>query len=551
MFRNTTQAFYAELKALLASKETIVWRGVKLKSGRSRWVKITSPRERVDIIPHLNSNIFAQIAATFWEMAGRQDLRFLYHYLPQSLDFFAEKPFPGLRDDLHEKPWHLNPKIQKVVQLLNSDSSSCDAVINLSYPQLKNTEHPGNFAQNWMQFLIRNGELHLNVCLQSNDILAGTSGVNPFGLSIIQEAVAYWTGTQVGEFCCFISELHLRDRHSQQAQHILDSLTPKTLYEFGFTPPQFTTPLAEIDRTLSQWVELEHKMRQGSLTVLDELKDIPDELVRNSLEVLYIYNRHLQGDNPQQIADLIANLPTHDFKIAVIEYFSRLWNNREVIPLQTQEKDYFDYLWQTQNITEFYSFSSIFELLSILHYKKTLVYKNSWKKHGEALGVFAGISRKYDRLETMFTENVKPTADESVLDTFADLAVYSTKYLTYLAEHYPEMFQDFIQPDSAAETLQTYWHNEGFDPTSKLLTQRYQSSDQWQQISTYQGCFEAIRDAYKELEDIFVNNDWRVSDRRKCSLSADLAIVSLHYLVLASQQEPENFQKFAEAIANL
>lgn len=551
MFKNSTNAFYAELKALLESNETVLWRGVELKSGRSRLIKITSPRERVDIIPHLYSNIFAQIAATFWEMAGRQDLRFLYHYLPQSLDFFEEKPSEGSRDDSSFKSWHLSKELEKVVHILNRDSSSGDAVINLSQPQLKDSKNPGNFAQNWMQFLIRNGKLHLNVCLQSHDMFSGTSGINPFGLSIIQEAVAYWTGTEVGEYCCFISELHLGDRHSHQAQQVLDSFIPKTLYEFGFTSPQFTTPFTKIDSTLSRWFELEDKMRQGSVRVADDFSKISDDLVRNSLELLYIYNRHLQGDKPEEIAALIAQLPPNDFKIAAVEYFARIWNNREVIPLQPQEKDYFNYLWQTTEPTHSYSFSAIFQLLSTLHYKKTLVYKNSWKKHGEALGVFAGISRKYDRLETMFTENVKPTADESVLDTFADLAVYSTKYLTYLAEHYPEMFQEFIQTDSAAEDLQTYWHNEGFDPTSKLLTQRYESSNEWQQISTYQGCFEAIRDAYKELEDIFVNNDWRVSDRRKCSLSADLAIVSLHYLVLASQQEPENFQKFAEAIANL
>lgn len=551
MFRNTTQAFYAELKALLESNETVMWGDVELKSGRSRLVKITSPRERVNIIPHLNSNIFAQIATTFWEMAGRQDLRFLYHYLPQALDFFEEEPSKHNRDDSHFKSWHLSKEIQKIVHILNTDFSSRDAVINLSQPQLKNSKNPGNFSQNWMQFLIRNGKLHLNVCLQSHDMFSGTSGINPFGLSIIQEAVAYWTGTQVGEYCCFISELHLGDRHSHQAQQVLDSHTPKTLYEFGFTSPQFTTPFAEIDSTLSRWFELEDKMRQGSFRVTDELRDIPDDLVRNSLELLYIYNRHQQGYQPEQIAKLIAELPPNDFKVATIEYFTRIWNNHEVIPLPPQEKDYFDYLWQRREPTHSYSFSSIFELLSTLHYKKTLVYKNSWKKHGEALGVFAGISRKYDRLETMFTEKVKPTADESVLDTFADLAVYSTKYLTYLAEHYPEMFQEFIQTYSAAEDLQTYWHNEGFNPTSKLLTQRYESSEQWHQISSYQGCFEAIRDAYKQLEDIFVNNDWRVSDSRKCSLSADLAIVSLHYLVLASQQEPENFQKFAEAIANL
>lgn len=551
MFRNTTQAFYAELKALLESNETVMWGDVKLKSGRSRLIKITSPRERVDIIPHLNSNIFAQIAATFWEMAGRQDLRFLYHYLPQALDFFEEETTQVSSYDSSLKSWHLSKELQKVVQILNNDSSSRDAVINLSKPQFNNSGNSGNTPQNWMQFLIRNGQLHLNICLQSHDMFSGTSGINPFGLSIIQEAVAYWTGTEVGEYCCFISELHLGDRHSHQAQQVLDSLTPKTLYEFGLTPPKFTTPFAEIDSTLSRWFELEDKMRQGSFRVTDELSNISDDLVRNSLELLYIYNRHQQGYQPEQIAKLIAELPQNDFKIAAVEYFARLWNNREVIPLQPQEKDYFDYLWQRTEPSHSYSFSSIFELLSTLHYKKTLVYKNSWKKHGEALGVFAGISRKYDRLETMFTENVKPTADESVLDTFADLAVYSTKYLTYLAEHYPEMFQEFILPDSVAEDLQTYWHNEGFDPTSKLLTQRYESSEQWQQISSYQGCFEAIRDAYKELEDIFVNQDWRVSDSRKCSLSADLAIVSLHYLVLASQQEPDNFQKFAEAIANL
>ncbi|MCT7989628.1 hypothetical protein [Laspinema olomoucense] len=551
MFRNNTQAFYAELKALLESNETVLWGDVELKAGRSRLIKITSPRERVDIIPNLNSNIFAQIAATFWEMAGRKDLRFLYHYLPQALDFFEEESFQGSSEDFTLKSGNLSKEIQKIACILNTDFSSRNAVINLSELHLKDFRNSGNIAQNWMQFLIRNGKLHLNVCLQFHDMFSGTSGINPFGLSIIQEAVAYWTGTQVGEFCCFISELHLGDRHRDQAQKVLDSLTPKTLYEFGFTPPQFTTPFPEIDSTLSRWFELEHQMRHQSFKITDELSNISDDLVKNSLELLYIYNRFQHGDKPEEIAQLIAKLPPNDFKIAAVEYFARIWNNRESIHLQPQEKDYFDYLWQRREPTHSYSFSSIFELLSTLHYKKTLVYKNSWKKHGEALGVFAGISRKYDRLETMFTENVKPTADESVLDTFADLAVYSTKYLTYLAEHYPEMFQEFIQPNSTAEDLQTYWHNEGFDPTSKLLTQRYESSEQWQQISSYQGCFEAIRDAYKQLEDIFVNQDWRVSDRRKCSLSADLAIVSLQYLVLASQQEPENFQKFAEAIANL
>jgi thymidylate synthase len=72
--------------------------------------------------------------------------------------------------------------------------------------------------------------------------------------------------------------------------------------------------------------------------------------------------------------------------------------------------------------------------LSALHYKKSLVYKDSWKKHGEVLGVFANITRKYDRIEAIIAGGVKTTSDQSLLDTVGELAVYYSKYLTYLAE---------------------------------------------------------------------------------------------------------------------
>jgi len=38
-------------------------------------------------------------------------------------------------------------------------------------------------------------------------------------------------------------------------------------------------------------------------------------------------------------------------------------------------------------------------LLRVLHEKKTRTYGDSWKKHGELLGIFANITRKYDRIE--------------------------------------------------------------------------------------------------------------------------------------------------------
>ena len=89
------------------------------------------------------------------------------------------------------------------------------------------------------------------------------------------------------------------------------------------------------------------------------------------------------------------------------------------------------------------SFEEIFEVLKILHYKKTLVYGDSWKKHGELIGIFANISRKYDRISALMRGR-KPTSDETIFDTLADLAVYTGKYLTYLAEFYKSIFTEFL-----------------------------------------------------------------------------------------------------------
>ena len=46
-------------------------------------------------------------------------------------------------------------------------------------------------------------------------------------------------------------------------------------------------------------------------------------------------------------------------------------------------------------------FEEVAKILKVLHYKKTLIYKDSWKKHGEVIGIFANISRKYDRIEAI------------------------------------------------------------------------------------------------------------------------------------------------------
>src|SRR5258708_10524186 len=97
------------------------------------------------------------------------------------------------------------------------------------------------------------------------------------------------------------------------------------------------------------------------------------------------------------------------------------------------------------------------------------VYGDSWKKHGELLGIFANITRKYDRLEAALARNATALVDESILDTIADLAVYCTKYLSYLAERHSAAFSTVQARWAPATPLELYQGNAGFGAVSELL----------------------------------------------------------------------------------
>ncbi len=560
MFKNVTYAFREGLRKILQEGEVIAVRSHETKEVRSHLIKISSPLERVYLIPHRNNNIFAQIAETLWMIAGRSDMAFLSHYLPRAVDFSDDgKVWRGAYGS-RLRNWQGIDQIEEVARLLRQDPNSRRAVMVIFDPAQDYLDSKDIPCNNWLHFLIRDGRLHLNVSIRSNDIWWGFSGINTFEWSVLHEMMAYWTRSKVGEYSHFASSFHLYERHYQPAEKIIATSQDKTLYDFGFTNPPFSIPFEEFDEAMVRWFAIEDKMRQGETNLRQEINNFDDSFLRNSLEMLYIYNRYLLGAEGEEIAQLIEELPPNDFKIGAIEYFSRKLKNRELVKLQDKEREYFQYFWGADvadnlSVTvpgkSVVTFSFIFAKLSILHYKKSLVYKDSWKKHGELLGVFGNIARKYDRIEVIMKDKVKPTSDESLLDTVADMAVYLTKYMTYLAEHYQTIFKEFIGQYPSVEPIEHYWDNQGFESVVKILIRRYDNSGEWEQISNYGDCFAALSKNYKVLEDILINGDWRSSDPRKCSFAADLAISAMHFLVLASQKEPEKFQKLLRYIEML
>lgn len=92
--------------------------------------------------------------------------------------------------------------------------------------------------------------------------------------------------------------------------------------------------------------------------------------------------------------------------------------------------------------------------LLLLQNRKETFYGQSWRKRGD-IGAFITIARKWDRIENIMekamVEGTKTLFDgssdlstETVLDTIADLALYSLMWTSYIAKRYPELWNRFL-----------------------------------------------------------------------------------------------------------
>lgn len=552
IYPTVTHAFLTELEAVLQTGEEVISRVGPCRELHPRLIRIGEPRRRVVLTPHRNNNIFATVAETMWVLAARNDMSFLSRYLPRAGDYSDDGLVwhggygPRLRN------WGGIDQMQAIVHKLRQNPESRQAVIVLFDPARDNILGRDIPCNNWLHALIRHGRLDLSVALRSNDIMWGFSGINTFEWSVLQEMLAHWTSTEPGTTSYFIDSLHLYERHYARADRILSHRRRKTLYDFGFTSPRFSMPLEVFDEGLAEWFTLEDRIRRGDNLRPDDWGRVPDDLLGTFLRLVAIYNRLLDGADRIEIGEQVAKLPESDLKVGAIEYLTRALKDRTFVPLTSREQAFFEYFWDDKHGEADYSFDSIFELLGVLHDKKTRVYGDSWKKHGEILGVFSNITRKYDRMETAFEAGTKALSDESILDTIADLAVYCTKYLTYLAEQHPTEFSLFQAKWSVSTPIEAYQGNAGFGTVARLLEAR---QEQEQPGSMRQGSPESqvqniadIRAGYAALERMLVEVPGLSPPAEKIAAAAQMTTGAVRYLVAESRDKRETFMRLVHGV---
>lgn len=330
-------------------------RGMPTKELLMHSFKIQDSTSRVAVIKNRNGNIFAQVAETLWMLAGRNDLDWLELYIPQckkwSDDGLTWRAAYGPRLRAYMDPGIyrmsiLQPvdQIANVAEKLSVDPDTRQAVISIWDPArdwfVNSKDYPCN---NWLHFIIRDGMLHLNVAVRSNDAMYGFSHADFFSWSTLLEMMAFWTGTVPGNITWNATSFHLYERSFDKA---LDIIRTPQYSVHGYTPHrvQFSTPFQYFDDALHVVFQCEEAARRGYYTeAMSAAAELSDELLMVWTEMMILYNAikadNLTSDMCIIILNIIGAMPE---RLAIVEYLHRhdMLHYADLVEWTPREKEF-------------------------------------------------------------------------------------------------------------------------------------------------------------------------------------------------------------------
>lgn len=420
-FRNATDALPVLLDYMLINGSEVGSRqGERTFEILTPQIMLTHPWEREILTPLRKASLPAQIAETMWVLAGRGDIEWLSHYLSRAGEFSDDGKYwrgaygPRIRDWRSmgiNGPQHTD-QLRHVVELLKHDRGTRRAVINIYDPAVDTQDGKDIPCNNWLSFISRNGYLHLNVAIRSNDVIWGWSGINQFEWSVLQEIVAKMTGNMIGNLTFNVTSFHLYEKHWEKARNIVKEsrgMVPSALSSPGFSlksvkeRPDWHTTDSDIDllnELISEWFRAEEKIRNGEYY---DVSEFPEPMFRSWLYVLEWY--WSQDDS-------VLGLHLANTRLRAAAFQSP---KRKVEKPTTRDQDK-PLAYQAEFI----------DFVSKLHEEKGAVYGDSWKKRGESFSIIPNILRKSDRLGVA-------GGGDTAADTVIDLLVYLAKYRLWLS----------------------------------------------------------------------------------------------------------------------
>lgn len=219
-------------------------KGVKTRELLNYHAVVRQGMSRNFILPHRHDNPFAKMFESLWVLSGRNDIGLLKTYLPRAANFSDDghtwRAGYGPRLRSWKKPivkshytsgaivgvnlmsYEGIDQLQNIHDALKADPYTRQAVATIWNPAEDWVTSKDIPCNNWLHFVQRNGKLHLNVSVRSNDVWWGFSGINFYEWSFILQVMAHSLGFEVGEISWNATSMHMYERHWAQAQNMVE-----------------------------------------------------------------------------------------------------------------------------------------------------------------------------------------------------------------------------------------------------------------------------------------------------------------------------------------
>lgn len=427
-YRNVSVATTEMVGELLGAGSSVEVRGRSTREVVARHTRLNRPLERHLFVPGRNNDVFAQVAETMWVLAGRDDVAWLERYLPRAPQFSDDGKTWRAAYGPRLRNWGGRDQIDEVRNLLIDDPASRRAVISLFDPARDIVHAKDVPCTNWLGWLIRDGRLHMNVVLRSNDVIWGFSGVNSFEWSVLQEMLASWLGVEVGPADFFAMSLHLYDEHLDRAARIAEAAHGATPYDHGIRHAAFGTSWPEFGAKLSRWFDLEAAISAEPDRPIGSLGRLDDPFLDGALSLVHLrWASEFWSD--ERLTQELGSLPPTD---QVAAAYQQLGRHRPRLLESIAQPEIAAFAAAVAN-GKGERVGNVGAAIKRLHGEKNRAYGASWKRRGELVSIQPNIARKVDRLEALIATSARMSG-ESALDTAIDLFVYVEKYRLFLAE---------------------------------------------------------------------------------------------------------------------
>jgi thymidylate synthase len=212
-FGNFTAAYLAVLRQIHSTPDyRTAGRGKSAWESTNISFRILEPHDRIAYLRARRANIAFNFAESLWYLSGRDDLEMIGYYAPGLARFSADGitltgTAYGPRLFGHTEP-DGRSQFDRVLDLLRDRDSKRATMMIMRPDELVDPANPDVACTLGLQFMLRDGRLHLTTYMRGNDAMIGLLG-DAFSFTFIQEFAARRLGVPVGSYTHHVGSMHI------------------------------------------------------------------------------------------------------------------------------------------------------------------------------------------------------------------------------------------------------------------------------------------------------------------------------------------------------